>query len=166
MPELSDRFALPLLNAGQAQKEIYHNEALATIDLLAHAAIEDHDVDTPPSSPSVGQCWLVGASPSGAWAGHAGMLAGWTSGGWRFVMPRVGMVLWDIGGGYWLHYDGSGWGVGTLPATALEVGGIQVVGSQQGAITDPTGGSVIDTEARGAIGLILSALRMHGLIAT
>lgn len=165
MPELSDRLALPLLNAGQAQKEIYHNEALAMLDLLTHAAVEDHDIDTPPSSPSVGQCWIVGASPSGAWAGHAGELAGWTSGGWRFFAPRAGMIIWNIGAEYWLHHDGTAWVPGVVPATALKIDGIQVVGAQQGAIADPAGGSVIDDEGRAVIGLILSALRTHGLIA-
>lgn len=165
MPELSDRFALPLLNAGQAQKEIYHNEALALLDLLAQAAVEDHDLDTPPSSPVPGQCWVVGASPTGAWAGQAGKMAGWTSGGWRFIEPRAGMAAWDIGNGYWLRHDGSSWRAGEIAALALEIGGIQVVGSQQSAIVDPAGGSVIDTQARDVLALVLSALRMHGLIA-
>lgn len=165
MPELSDRFALPLLNAGQAQKEIYHNEALAVLDLLAHAAVEDHDLDTPPSSPAPGQCWIVGASPTGAWAGQAGNMAGWTSGGWRFIESRAGMTVWDSGNGHWLHHDGSDWRAGVIAASAIEIGGVQVVGSQQGAIADPAGGSVIDTQARDTLTLVLSALRMHGLIA-
>lgn len=45
------------------------------------------------------------------------------------------------------------------------VGGTKVVGSQQGAITAPTGGATIDSQARTAINAILSAMRTHGLIA-
>lgn len=165
MPEQSDRFALPLLNAGQAQKELYHNEALAALDILAHAAVEDHDVDAPPPSPAVGQCWVIGDSPSGAWAGHAGELAGWTSGGWRFIAPRAGMFVWDAANTYWLHHDGADWRAGMMPAVALEIGGIQVIGAQESAIPDPAGGGVIDTEARSAVSLILASLRTHGLIA-
>lgn len=164
MPELSDRFALPLLNAGQAQKELHHNEALAILDVLTHASVEDHGIDTPPATPAVGQCWILGASPSGVWAGQAGTLAAWTSGGWRFIPPHIGMRVWDAGNGYWLHYDGSGWVAGVLTATAVEIGGVQVVGDQTGSISDPVGGSVEDAEARTAIGLILTALRTHGLI--
>lgn len=49
--------------------------------------------------------------------------------------------------------------------TEYRVDGVKVVGAQSGAITDPTGGSTVDAEARTAIGSILSALRSHGLIA-
>jgi hypothetical protein len=49
--------------------------------------------------------------------------------------------------------------------TEYRVNGTKVVGEQGSAITDPTGGSTIDTQARSAIGSILSALRAHGLIA-
>jgi len=45
------------------------------------------------------------------------------------------------------------------------VDGVKVVGSQGGAITDPTGGATVDAQARTAITSVLSALRTHGLIA-
>lgn len=45
------------------------------------------------------------------------------------------------------------------------VDGVKVVGSQGSAITDPTGGTVIDAQARTTLGLILAAMRAHGLIA-
>ncbi len=99
MAETTDRLALPLLAAGQAQKEIFHNEALTFVDLLLQGAVEDHDVDDPPASPAAGQCWTVGASPSGDWTGRAGQVAGWTTGGWRFVLPRAGMTFWNIAAG-------------------------------------------------------------------
>lgn len=166
MPELSDRFALPLLSAGQAQKELYHNEALAALDLLVHAAVEGHGLNTPPATPAAGQCWIVGPTPTGAWADRAGMLAGWTSGGWRFAAPRAGMIAWDSGSGYPLHHDGSDWVDGVLTGTGLNIGGVQVVGDQSAAIPNPTGGSISDVESRAAIVQILNALRTHGLIST
>lgn len=166
MVEYSDRFALPLLSAGQAQKELYHNEAIAALDLLGHASVISSGLSSPPSTPTLGQCWIVGASPTGAWSGHAHALAGWTGGGWRFVAPRAGMIVWDEANGYWIHHDGSGWVSGVLTASSLKIGGVQIVGNQIAAIADPTGGAVIDSEARTAIGFVLEALRAHGLIST
>ncbi len=46
----------------------------------------------------------------------------------------------------------------------LKVAGIQVVGAQQGSISNPSGGGTVDAAARTAIVSILSALRAHGLI--
>lgn len=47
-----------------------------------------------------------------------------------------------------------------------KVDGVQVVKEQQPAIPSPTGGSIVDTEARTAINSILTAMRTHGLIQT
>lgn len=64
------RFALPLLAVAQAQKEAMHNEALTLIDALLHATVEDGPLAAPPGAPMEGQCWIVGAAPTGAWAGQ------------------------------------------------------------------------------------------------
>jgi len=55
---------------------------------------------------------------------------------------------------------------GTCETNSYKVGGVQVVGSQQATIANPTGGSTIDAEARTAINSILTAIKTHGLIAT
>jgi hypothetical protein len=39
MTERSARFGLPFILPGQAQKEVFHNEALAALDGLVHAAV-------------------------------------------------------------------------------------------------------------------------------
>ncbi len=60
--------------------------------------------------------------------------------------------------------------ISTVPfsstAPILAVNGTQVVTEQQSAIGNPSGGSTVDTEARAAIGSMLTALRTHGLIDT
>lgn len=163
MSEDTERLALPLLAAGQAQKEIYHNEALVRLDMLVQSAAEAMDVDVPPDSPAPGQCWILGAAPEGEWLGHAGEIAGWTAGGWRFVAPREGMRLWlNQNAGHALFADGQ-WRSGEIHG-ALFVEGQKVVGTRAPAIAEPEGGMVVDAAARAAISAVLVALRAHGLI--
>jgi hypothetical protein len=51
-------------------------------------------------------------------------------------------------------------------AASVLIDGQQVVGPRENAIDSPSGGSVIDGEARTTIEAILDALRNHGLIET
>lgn len=163
--ETSARFGLPFLQPGQAQKELYHNEALARLELAVQASVVAVGVDTPPPTPSLGDCWIVGTSPIGAWAGATRQIAGWTTGGWRFLVPTEGMMVWDAATGTMAHYVAGSWSIGALRCDRVLVGGNQVIGARQPAIADPAGGTTIDGEARGAIAAILSAMRGHGLIA-
>lgn len=164
MTETSDRFVLPYILPGQAQKEAFHNEALARIDAALHAAAEEGPLATPPASPALGQGWLVGAGASGDWAGHDDALACWTAGGWRFVSPVPGMQVWNIDLGCWRHWTGTAWSDGEWPATALTIGGQQVVGGRLADVPSPSGGTIIDAEARAAIDGLIATLKSHGLI--
>ncbi|HYJ30485.1 MAG TPA: DUF2793 domain-containing protein [Allosphingosinicella sp.] len=160
----SPRFALPFILPGQAQKELFHNEALIAVDALLHAAVESGPVTVPPSTPVAGQSWVVAGGAGGAWAGHEQSLASWTSGGWRFTAPGAGMIVWNKAGGHWLQWTGSGWSSGELPATKILVDGQQVVGARQPAVPNPSGGTIIDAEARAAVEAVIVALKAHGLI--
>ncbi|QHD67850.1 DUF2793 domain-containing protein [Sphingobium yanoikuyae] len=162
--ETSDRWALPLLHAGQAQKEIMHNEALARIDMLLHGVAESADLAVPPMAPVAGQCWIVAAGASGAWAGREGDVAGWTEGGWRFVAPRAGLRLEVADRAHAMVHDGTAWRNAAVRDDGFFVGGQQIVGGRQAAIAAPMGGTTIDIECRGVIAAILAALQGHGLI--
>ena len=158
------RFALPLLESGQAQKELTHNEALALIDIGLHTVVEAAATNTPPASPLAGQCWIVGSAPTEEWAGRAGSVAGWTAGGWRFLPARDGMAVWNRATGRpAARMDGT-WEDGVLRGRALMIDGQQVVGARRAAVPAPSGGTVIDVEARAAIQQILAALTAHGLL--
>jgi len=165
MADTTPRLSLPLLAAGQAQKELFHNEALTLLDLMVQPAAETLGDAAPPVSPRPGQAWIVGPAPSGDWAGQAGAVAGWTESGWRFVVPGEGMRLWVRAVQLWAEYRGGAWQLGRIAASSVSVGGVQVVGSQQPAIAAPAGGTTIDQAARTAIGAVLEALRSHGLVA-
>lgn len=160
---VSPRFGLPFLLPGQAQKEVFHNEALATLDCALHACVEDLRAD-PPVDPEPGQAWIVGTGPTGAWADKAGQLAGWTEGGWRFVAATPGMIVWNKAGGHWIHWTGSGWANGSWPVASLTIGGVQVVGERLPDVPSPSGGTIIDAEARTAVGQLIATLKSHGLI--
>jgi hypothetical protein len=162
MSEATPRFQLPFIVPGQAQKELFHNEALARVDAALHPGVEAAGTETPPADPVAGQAWLLGAAPTGAWAGKPNQLAAFTEGGWRFLAPAVGMTAWDKAEGLMRRWTGSAWS-GELAGERLSVGGLQVVGSRQPAVPSPSGGTVIDVEARAALSALIATLKSHGL---
>ena len=161
----TSRLGLVFLDVGQAAKEFTHNESLRLIDIVAAAAVESVGSNAPPSSPVDGQCYVVGSVPTGAWAGHAKAIAGYAPGGWRFVAAVAGMSALDKASGQTAAYDGTAWSIGAIKGATLKLGASQVVGARLAAVANPTGGTVIDVEARAAITLILDRMRTHGLIA-
>lgn len=141
---VTPRLALPLLFAGQAQKEFTVNEALLRTDLALHCTIEG-ELAAPPPSPLAGQAWLVAALPSAAFVGHASAIAGYTASGWRFIAPRIGLHVYDKSAGCFRHYTDA-WQRTIVPAV-------------------PTGGTTIDQEARTTIGNLLAKLVSAGILA-
>lgn len=161
----SARLALPFLIAGQAQKEVWHNEALALLDLAVQPSVVAVGLDTPPASPATGACWIVGATPDGAWSGQPHAIAGWTDGGWRFVPAQAGMRVWSRADAVDARFDGTRWTLGDLVGNRLVLGGQPMLEARQPAIAAPANGAVIDIEARAAIAAIRAALQSLGLIA-
>ena len=137
------RLDLPLLFAGQAQKEGFVNETTARIDALLHGAIEGEQA-APPAAPADGQMWLVAAGATGAWLGQSGKLAARQAGNWLFVVPRDGIKLLNRGSGQEMRYSGS-WKSAVRPSL-------------------PSGGAIIDAEARTALAAILTALTTAGIV--
>jgi hypothetical protein len=166
MTDATARYGLPFIQPGQAQKELFHNEALALLDRAIHPMAESWRDDVPPVSPTIGQSWIVGTVPTGDWNDQAETLAIWTAGGWRFVDPVEGMQIWLRDIGVFSFWTGSEWRDGEQVCNVLVIAEQTVVGVQQAAVSNVSGGVVIDGEARFAINSILSALRPHGLIAT
>lgn len=143
-PDATPRLGLPFLFAGQAQKEIFVNEALSRLDLLVHASVVD-EVSQPPSAPQPGQCWLVGPGATGEWSGEDGHLAGWVGDAWQFAVPRPGMAVWDSATDQRLFFDGS-WHRPPTPAA-------------------PTGGTTVDSQARTVIAELVASLVQAGILA-
>lgn len=108
MPETLS-LKLPLLVAEQAQKHVTHNEALRALDALVHLAVKDRDLATPPGSPADGDRYIVAASPTGVWAGHAGDIAVFQDGAWDFHDPNEGWPCWVEDENVFLIFNGSAW---------------------------------------------------------
>lgn len=160
------RWAMPMLFAGQAQKELHHNEALTLIDALLHGQVQSADVGVPPGAPTPGQCWIVADGASGAWTGQAGAVASWSEGGWRFIAPRAGLRMDVADRGHAFFHDGTQWRSAAIREDGFYLNEQRVIGERRDAISAPSGGGVIDVEVRSAVLDILLALRAHGLIAT
>lgn len=154
MSELTARHGMPLLVAGQGQKDVTHNEALLCLDALAVPVAESADLAEPPVSRVEGQCWLVADGAVGEWLGKSGKFALWTAGGWRFLnLPEGGSVYVKSNGRLMRKLQGQ-W------ATERWTG---VVGS---AIPLPSGGAVADVQARAAIASLIQQLATAGLLAS
>ncbi|PXW66023.1 DUF2793 domain-containing protein [Methylobacterium sp. B4] len=116
MADTTPSLALPLIAAGQAQKHVTHNEALALLDALVQLAVLDKDRTAPPPDPTEGDRYLIAASdPSGAWAGWAGRIARFQDGAWLALRPRAGWLAWvadeadlyTFTGTVWMSFRGT-----------------------------------------------------------
>ena len=56
--------------------------------------------------------------------------------------------------------------IGEINGSQVIIDGLKVIGARGAAIPAPAAGTTVDAEARTAIGLILAAMRGHGLTAT
>ena len=158
------RLGLPFLSAGQAQKEVTHNEALQALDALVAGAVEEPPRADPPAAPAVGACYIVGTTPTGDWTGKPQYVAAFTSAGWRLLPPVEGMAVLVRSEGVSAVFRAGAWELGQVRGSSVLIGGEQVVGSRAAAIASASGGATVDSEARAVLDQILGALRQHGLI--
>jgi hypothetical protein len=118
------------------------------IDALLHMAVEAA-LSAPPAvtDDDIGKCWIISGVPTGVWANKAGQIAYWIGGSWRFVVPHEGMRLWNRYTRRHSLYILDQWT--TAPS-----------------VPNPTGGAVVDSEARAALAAILHYFRLIGILAT
>ena len=167
MADTTPRFALPFILPGQAQKELFHNEALARIDLALHPAVEGAPVaDAARRRRRTGS---AGSSPrrgSGDWE-RARRPAGDVERG-RLAVRRAaaGNDRLEQGGGpaaaVGRHRSG---GTGALVCAGPGRSTASRSSARaRPAVPSPSGGTIIDEEARAAINALTAALMSHGLI--
>jgi len=163
----SPNFGLPFLAAQQLQPDVTHNEAILLLQIMQSGVISAGS-NTAPVSPSEGDSYIVGASPSGVWGGRANAVTMYYNGSWQFVPGRnslgtvismgtvqEGLMVWNKALNAMMVWSGTAWETKYF-----------LVAAQQAAIADATGGATVDDEARTAINSVLSVLRTTGIIAT
>ncbi|MEL7445931.1 MAG: DUF2793 domain-containing protein [Pseudomonadota bacterium] len=142
-PSVTPHFALPLLIAGQAQKEFFVNQSFALIDsLLSLTVLATRS--TPPAEPSQGATYLVGSNASGGWVNLEDNIVVFVSGAWHSVQPVNGLAVFDSEAQQRRFYS-DGWITANSP-------------------TEPVGGNVVDEEARFAITELTQALKNAGIL--
>ena len=114
---------LPLMEAGQSQKHVTHNEALLLLDAAIHLSVLSRTLTSPPATPADGDRYLVAAVATSGWTGEDGKLAVREAGAWRFAAPKTGWRLWVSDEAKFLVFDGSQWldiqGSGSISGVAL-----------------------------------------------
>lgn len=144
-PSQTRTFSLPLLFAGQAQKEFTINHALTAIDSALRLSVEASQ-PAPPSTATEGQAYRVTLTASEEWQGKEDQIATMIGGSWVFTEPFPGLRLFDRNAGKMICYE-SGWESAQAPQTA-------------------TGGTTIDVEARQMLTELMEALRKFGVFSS
>lgn len=103
------RLRLPMILSSQAQKEVTHNAALNVLDVFMRPTVLEMAKDTPPVSPTAGDCYIVGGSPSGVFVDHEDEIACYTDNGWIFATPFKWLDVVNEDDDTRYVYDGSAW---------------------------------------------------------
>lgn len=105
--------------------------------------VKDKDLATPPGSPADGDCYIVAASPTGAWSGWATRIAYYSS-GWISITPIEGTRAYAQDENLSYEYNGTAWGAPS--STAYTPGGTDVAladGGTGASLSDPNADRIL-----------------------
>lgn len=122
------------------------NPNFAKLDALVHLTVIAVAA-TPPTTPANGDCYIVAASPTGAWVGHADDIAVYyTAGGWLYIDPAVGVRAFDRSADLYVRFDGIDW-IDEIAPAADVAGPVSSVDGHI-AVYDGTTGKVIKDDGK------------------
>jgi hypothetical protein len=118
----SSKYGIPYIATSQASPEVTHNGAINFLQILSSQV--KGLLNAPPGGPADGDVYIVGAAPTGAWAGRANALAGYFGTGWLYI-PNVdssgtpiamgaahkGLRRYDQTLLGYRRWDGAAWGI-------------------------------------------------------
>lgn len=87
-------------------------------------AVDGHLVNTPPSTPTFGNTYTIGGTPTGAWAGNANKLAQWTGTLWAIAAAPERTLVGDKATGLYYRRTSTSWA--ELLASETDKGLIQL----------------------------------------
>ena len=144
------RLAIPLIAAGQSQKDVTHNDAVLALDRLVTLAVVSDAADEPPESPADGTVWIVPAAGAAGWGQMAGTLMYRQNEAWIAQQPQAGQIAYVTITGAVLIYTGSWQVMRRMDAPAV--------------VALPSGGSAPDPEARLTLATLVSIMEQHGFV--
>lgn len=96
----------------------------AIINAARYVLVQNQTTNTPPASPVVPEAYVIGPSPTGAWAGNAGNIAICeVNGTFTIYGPSSGWKIYDRGTGVEYTYSGSAWVSSFGGMLASKIGG-------------------------------------------
>lgn len=108
MDLISPNLKLPYLVPAQAQKHVTHNEALRQLDAIVQLSVLS-EINEPPDSPQNGECYIVGANPSGSFADKIYNVAAYQDDAWTFMTPNLGWRSYVQDVAEFKIFGGDGW---------------------------------------------------------
>ena len=129
----------PELVVGQAIPETTVNEIVRYLEPGAgYYRVQDKDLTAPPGSPTDGVRYIVAASPTGAWAGHAKDIAIYMNTAWIFITPGHGSFAYVRDEDLLYYYtSGGAWAIFTLSGTTEATDSEMWVGTSTTARVSP-----------------------------
>lgn len=106
----SNRMLITELAETQNNRSVTVNEMLAILEAAGGSfAVVAVGTTSPPGSPAEGDAHILGATPTGAWAGKGNNAAIYYNAAWLFVPPLKGYKAYDQTANGKYLYDGSAW---------------------------------------------------------
>jgi len=106
----SARMLITQMSATQNNRSVTVNAMLAMLEaaggIFSAIAV---GTNTPPGSPAEGDLYIIGTSPTGAWASNAKNAAILFNASWYFIPPIKGYRAFDQTSSAKYIYDGSAW---------------------------------------------------------
>lgn len=153
----TNNISLTEMEVGQSQKETTYNNAIKKIDSILNRGVISLGDETPPVSPAAGDIYILGATPTGAWASQANKIAAYYSGSWKFVTPKTGATYFVIDVGRFYKWGGSAWATADV-ASLDDLSDASVSGAAQYEVLAYDGSNFVNTSS-------LHALNSIGVVA-